>query len=70
MIGTSMPTPVFGGRSDAAHATLREIEGRPVSWFEIEGGKRAGAIGVADVIGAASLVLSEKALEKLRERLG
>ena len=29
-----------------------------------------GAIGVADVIGAASLVLSEKALEKLRERLG
>lgn len=29
-----------------------------------------GAIGVADVIGAASLVLSEGALEKLRERLG
>ena len=29
----------------------------------------AGAIGVADVIGAASLVLSEGALEKLRERL-
>jgi large subunit ribosomal protein L4 len=28
-----------------------------------------GAIGVADVIGAASLVLSEKALETLRERL-
>jgi large subunit ribosomal protein L4 len=28
-----------------------------------------GAIGVADVIGAASLVLSERALEKLRERL-
>jgi len=29
----------------------------------------AGAIGVADVIGAASLVVSEEALEKLRERL-
>lgn len=29
-----------------------------------------GAIGVADVIGAASLVLSEKALETLTERLG
>src|SRR5881394_52097 len=29
-----------------------------------------GAIGVADVIGAASLVLSEKALETLQERLG
>jgi len=28
-----------------------------------------GAIAVADVIGAASLVVSEKALEKLRERL-
>jgi large subunit ribosomal protein L4 len=30
----------------------------------------AGAIGVADVIGAASLVVSEKALERLEERLG
>jgi large subunit ribosomal protein L4 len=29
-----------------------------------------GAIGVADVIGAASLVVSERALEKLQERLG
>jgi len=29
-----------------------------------------GAIGVADVIGAASLVISEGALEKLKERLG
>lgn len=29
----------------------------------------AGAIGVADVIGAASLVVSERALEKLQERL-
>jgi large subunit ribosomal protein L4 len=29
-----------------------------------------GAIGVADVIGAASLAISEGALEKLRERLG
>ncbi|HEY8815492.1 MAG TPA: 50S ribosomal protein L4, partial [Candidatus Dormibacteraeota bacterium] len=28
-----------------------------------------GAIGVADVIGAASLVLSEKALETLKEKL-
>ncbi len=30
----------------------------------------AGAIGVADVIGAASLVISERALELLQERLG
>lgn len=29
-----------------------------------------GAVGVADVIGAASLVISEGALEKLQERLG
>ncbi len=28
-----------------------------------------GAVGVADVIGAASLVVSERALEKLKERL-
>ena len=28
------------------------------------------AVGVADVIGAASLVVSETALEKLQERLG
>jgi large subunit ribosomal protein L4 len=30
----------------------------------------AGAVGVADVIGAASLVVSESALAKLQERLG
>jgi large subunit ribosomal protein L4 len=30
----------------------------------------AGAVGVADVIGAASIVVSEKALAKLEERLG
>jgi large subunit ribosomal protein L4 len=30
----------------------------------------ASAIGVADVIGAASLVVSEKALEQLQERVG
>jgi large subunit ribosomal protein L4 len=29
-----------------------------------------GAIGVADVVGAASLVISEQALETLKERLG
>ncbi len=29
-----------------------------------------GQIGVADVIGAASLVVSEEALAKLEERLG
>jgi large subunit ribosomal protein L4 len=29
-----------------------------------------GAIGVADAIGAASLVISEKALDQLKERLG
>jgi large subunit ribosomal protein L4 len=30
----------------------------------------AGAVGVADVVGAASLVVSEGALQKLQERLG
>jgi large subunit ribosomal protein L4 len=38
--------------------------------IERVGVAEVGAIGVADVIGAASLVLSEGALEALKERLG
>jgi acetyl-CoA carboxylase carboxyltransferase component len=46
--GTSTPTPVFGHRSDASAAGLRDIGGRPVSWFEIDGGKHRGAIGTPE----------------------
>jgi acetyl-CoA carboxylase carboxyltransferase component len=48
VIDSAAPTPVFGHRSEAASAALREIDGRTVAWFSIEGGKHRGAIGVAE----------------------
>ncbi len=42
------PTPVFGHRSTAAVAEVREIDGRTVSWFSLEGGKHRGAIGTPE----------------------
>ena len=39
------PTPLVGRRSDAATASITEIDGRSVSTFRIEGGKHVGAIG-------------------------
>ena len=50
------------GRGRGALKSFRNIERVTVAEF--------GAIGVADVIGAASLVLSEGAMEKLKARLG
>jgi acetyl-CoA carboxylase carboxyltransferase component len=41
-------TPIYGHRSDAADAALREVDGRTVSWFSIDGGKHRGAIGTAE----------------------
>jgi acetyl-CoA carboxylase carboxyltransferase component len=38
-------TPVFGHRSAAVVAEVREIDGRTVSWFNLDGGKHRGAIG-------------------------
>jgi large subunit ribosomal protein L4 len=64
------------GKWDAKRSTLVVIDGEETgvlkSFRNIAGVNVAevGAIGVADVIGAASLVLSEKALETLKERLG
>jgi len=61
--GAMRPTlVVLEGEETGALKSFRNIA--RVSVAEI------GAIGVADVIGAASLVISESALEKLRERLG
>jgi acetyl-CoA carboxylase carboxyltransferase component len=48
VIATGAPTPVFGHRSAAAEASLREIDGRSVAWFSLEGGKHRGAIGTAE----------------------
>jgi len=42
------PTPVFGHRSAAVDASVREIDGRSVSWFSLDGGKHRGAIGTAE----------------------
>jgi len=42
------PTPVFSRRSAAVDADVRELDGRRVSWFSLEGGKHRGAIGVAE----------------------
>jgi acetyl-CoA carboxylase carboxyltransferase component len=42
------PTPIHGHRSSAAAASVREIDGRPVSWFTLEGGKHRGAIGTPE----------------------
>jgi large subunit ribosomal protein L4 len=61
---------------DAKRATLIVLEGeetgalksfRNIPRVQVV---EAGAVGVADVIGAASLVISEGALAKLQERLG
>jgi acetyl-CoA carboxylase carboxyltransferase component len=42
------PTPVFGHRSEAVEASLRELDGRVVSWFSLDGGKHRGAIGTPE----------------------
>jgi large subunit ribosomal protein L4 len=61
--GAKRPTlVVIDGEETGALKSFRNIARVEVA--------EVGAIGVADVIGAASLVLSEKALEKLKERLG
>ena len=40
--------PVAAGREGAARAELRELDGRLVGWFRLEGGKRRGAIGTTE----------------------
>ncbi len=61
--GATLPTlVVLQGEEVGALKSFRNID--RVTVVEV------GAIGVADVIGAASLVLSEGALETLGERLG
>jgi acetyl-CoA carboxylase carboxyltransferase component len=42
------PTPVYGHRSAAANAEVREVDGRSVSWFSLDGGKHRGAIGTPE----------------------
>jgi acetyl-CoA carboxylase carboxyltransferase component len=42
------PTSVFGHRSEAVDASLRDLDGRLVSWFDLDGGKHRGAIGTPE----------------------
>lgn len=42
------PTPVFGLRSSAVTAAIRELDGHTVGWFDLDGGKHRGAIGTAE----------------------
>ena len=54
------PTPVYGHRSTAALAEVREIDGRSVSWFSLDGGKHRGAIGTPEgetIVRAARLAV-------------
>jgi large subunit ribosomal protein L4 len=53
---------VLSAEEGGAAKSFRNISGVEVA--------EVGAVGVADVIGAASLVVSEGALSKLQERLG
>jgi large subunit ribosomal protein L4 len=61
--GAGRPTLiVLEAEETAALKSFRNIERVQVS--------EVSAIGVADVIGAASIVISQEALAKLQERLG
>ena len=42
------PTPSSGTAAPPSTPALREIDGRPVSWFSLDGGKHRGAIGTAE----------------------
>ena len=41
------PTPIGAARPDAADASLREIDGRTVAWFRVDG-RRADSSGAAE----------------------
>ena len=45
MAGTLNSVPVAACRGGAATASLTELEGRPVAWFRLSGGKHRGALG-------------------------
>jgi large subunit ribosomal protein L4 len=69
--GAAAALDKWGGRRSTLIVLAPEEGGAAKSFRNIARVEVAevSAIGVADVIGAASLVVSEKALEKLKERL-
>ena len=48
MTSSGAPTPVFGRRSDTVDASLRDLDGRTIAWFSLDGGKHRGAIGTPE----------------------
>ncbi|MEW6153225.1 MAG: carboxyl transferase domain-containing protein [Actinomycetota bacterium] len=48
MIGAAPAVPVTACRGGAAQASLTELDGRPVAWFRLAGGKHRGAIGPSE----------------------
>ena len=48
MTAPGVTLPVFGRRSAAVDASIREIDGRTISWFSLDGGKHRGAIGTGE----------------------
>ena len=54
--GFSLGLPVAGRASAAATATLRQLEGRDVALFRLDGGKHRGAIGPAEGVALERLV--------------
>ena len=48
MTAPGVTLPVFGHRSAAVDASIREIDGRTISWFSLDGGKHRGAIGTGE----------------------
>ena len=54
--GLSLGLPVAGRASAAATATLRQLDGRDVALFRLDGGKHRGAIGPAEGVTIERLV--------------
>ena len=54
--GLSLGLPVAGRASPAATAALRQLEGRDVALFRLEGGKHRGAIGPPEGVAIERLV--------------
>src|SRR5437763_14582654 len=54
--GLSLGLPVAGRASTAATATLRQLEGRDVALFRLDGGKHRGAIGPPEGVAIERLV--------------
>ena len=52
----AMAVPIGAHVDAAATAGIREVDGRPVAWFRVAGGKHHGAIGAAGAITIARAV--------------